>query len=75
MKKNYYLTLSEEFIRYCELNNITDIEKAAKETFEKGFTILKYGVSPKITTSQNPLKEEKITNNSDVKQKTSIYEK
>ena len=48
MKKKNYLTLDDEFIKYCELNNIDDIEKYAKEIFNKGFTVLKYGDKPKI---------------------------
>lgn len=48
MKKKNYLTLDDEFIKYCELNNIADIDKLAKEVFNKGFTFLKYGDSPII---------------------------
>jgi hypothetical protein len=48
MKKKYSLTLDDEFIQYCELNKITDIEKLAKQTFNRGFTMLKYGESPSI---------------------------
>jgi hypothetical protein len=48
MKKKYSLTLDDEFIQYCELNKITDIEKMAKQTFNRGFTILKYGESPPV---------------------------
>ena len=33
------LTLDNEFLKYCEINNITDPEKLAKEIFQKGFTI------------------------------------
>lgn len=50
MKKKSTLILDNEFIQYCELNNITDIEKLAKETFNRGFDILKYGEIPKTTT-------------------------
>lgn len=57
MKKKSYLTLDDEFIRYCELNNVQDIEKLAKETFNRGFTILKYGEIP------NTLTEGKIKTN------------
>lgn len=38
--------LDDEFIRYCELNNITDIEGTAKKIFQRGFTIEKYGETP-----------------------------
>jgi hypothetical protein len=42
------LILDDEFIQYCELNDIEDIEKLAKETFNRGFTILKYGSVPSV---------------------------
>jgi len=42
-KKNYSLILDDEFIIFCELNNIDDIEKKAQEVFKNGFTMLKYG--------------------------------
>lgn len=48
MGKKYSLTLDNEFIQYCKLNNIDDIEGKAKEVFTQGFTILKYGETPKI---------------------------
>ena len=48
MKKKYTLTLDNEFIDYCKLNNIEDVDKLAKETFSKGFSILKYGDTPKL---------------------------
>jgi hypothetical protein len=38
--------LDNEFLQYCELNGIEDIDKLAKETFKRGFTILKYGETP-----------------------------
>lgn len=47
MKKKYSLILDDDFIKYCEINNIIDIEKKAKETFESGFLFLKYGDKPK----------------------------
>jgi len=46
MKKKHSLILDNEFIQYCELNEITDIDKLAKETFQRGFALLKYGDSP-----------------------------
>jgi uncharacterized FlaG/YvyC family protein len=45
-KPKYSLTLDDDFVQYCELNNIEDIEKLAKEIFKKGFTMLKYGSTP-----------------------------
>jgi hypothetical protein len=46
MKKKYSLILDDEFILYCQLNNIDNVEKLANETFNRGFTILKYGETP-----------------------------
>jgi hypothetical protein len=48
MKQKNTLILDDEFIQYCKLNNITNIEKFAKEVFNKGFTYLKYGDKPNI---------------------------
>ena len=46
MKKKFSLTLDNEFIQFCKLNDITDIEKKAKEVFNSGFNLLKYGDNP-----------------------------
>lgn len=46
MVKKNSLMLDSEFIQYCELNKIDNIEKLAKETFNRGFAILKYGEIP-----------------------------
>ena len=46
MKKKNSLILDNEFILYCEINNIVDSDKLAKETFERGFSLLKYGETP-----------------------------
>lgn len=48
MKKKNYLILDEEFIQYCQLNQIDDVEKYAKDVFKKGFTLIKYGEFPEI---------------------------
>jgi hypothetical protein len=67
MVKKYTLTLDKEFVQYCELNNIQDVDKKAKETFNRGFTILKYGETPshikgkEVTIEKEIIKEvEKI---------------
>lgn len=54
MKKKIALTLDDEFIKFCELNNIDHIEKLAKDTFNRGFSLLKYGETPtnNITTKE-----------------------
>jgi hypothetical protein len=46
MNKKHTLILDKEFTQYCELNNITNIEKQAQDTFNRGFTLLKYGETP-----------------------------
>lgn len=46
MKPKNMLILDDEFIQYCKLNNIDDIVKFAKQVFDKGFTIMKYGEIP-----------------------------
>jgi hypothetical protein len=46
MVKKNSLILDNEFIVYCQLNEIDDINKLAKETFNKGFSLLKYGETP-----------------------------
>jgi hypothetical protein len=52
MKKKYTLTLDDDFIQYCKLNNIDDIDTLAKKTFNRGFTILKYGETPMLNKKQ-----------------------
>ena len=46
MEKKHTLILDKEFTQFCELNNITDIDKQAQETFNRGFSLLKYGEIP-----------------------------
>lgn len=46
MKKKHSLILDNEFLLYCEINGIEKIDKLAKETFERGFSLLKYGETP-----------------------------
>jgi hypothetical protein len=40
------LTLDKDFIQYCELNEINNIEKEAKRIFNLGFSMVKYPRSP-----------------------------
>jgi hypothetical protein len=56
MEKKHTLILDKEFILYCELNNIKDVNKIANETFNRGFSLLKYGETP----SGNSVEKEKI---------------
>ena len=46
MKPKSTLILDNEFIQYCELNKIINIDKLAQETFNRGFSLLKYGEVP-----------------------------
>ena len=46
MKKKFSLILDDEFVEFCKLNSIDDVEKYARHTFKKGFDILKYGEVP-----------------------------
>jgi hypothetical protein len=50
MKKKNSLILDNEFLLYCEINGIENIDKLAKETFERGFSLLKYGETPTGST-------------------------
>jgi hypothetical protein len=59
MKKKYTLILDNEFLQYCELNNITNVLDLAKKTFDKGFTTLKYGETPPFMISTHPITETK----------------
>jgi hypothetical protein len=52
MVKKPSLILDDEFIQYCKLNDIEDIEKLAKEIFKKGFTMLKYGDRPGMVSNE-----------------------
>ena len=61
MEKKYSLTLDKEFINYCEINKIDDIEGLAKKTFNNGFTILKYGNKPYITEGRDKSNMKTVT--------------
>ena len=57
MKKNPSLILDDEFIKYCELNEVTNVSKLAKETFDRGFSILKFGETPIPLKGKETIKE------------------
>lgn len=40
------LILSDEFLEFCKLNDIEDIQAYAKEVFNIGFNFKKYGTKP-----------------------------
>lgn len=60
MEKKNYLTLDKSFFEYCELNNIKDPEKLAKQIFDRGFAIIKYGETPKGFSSEPTIVEKEI---------------
>ena len=45
--------MDDEFVQYCQLNKIDNIEKLAKELFDKAFTQLKYGDTPLFIKPSN----------------------
>jgi hypothetical protein len=70
MIKKHYLTLDDEFVTYCNLNGIENIEKLAQETFKRGFTMLKYGDTvPTPTLQKKPVKPKEIPIKKEVKER------
>lgn len=49
--------MDDEFLQYCELNDIKNLNKVAKETFQRGFSILKFGETPSIAKGREIIKE------------------
>ena len=60
MKKKSSLILDDEFILYCQLNKIENIDKLAKDVFNKGFTQLKYPDTPVSSTKERIVEKEVI---------------
>ena len=60
MKKKTSLTLDNEFLQYCELNEIKDPEKLAKQVFDRGFSLLKFGETPTGAKSEPKIIEKEI---------------
>lgn len=60
MGPKYSLTLDNEFIRYCEINNIENPEAFAQQVFQRGFTIIKYGETPKGFNSTERIVEKEV---------------
>jgi hypothetical protein len=60
MKKKYTLILDDEFVEYCKLNDVDYVEKLAKETFNRGFSLLKYGETPKGNSKTKEIIKEVI---------------
>jgi len=72
MEKKNYLILDNEFLQFCKLNNIDDIERYAKKVFDIGFTTIKYDRVPKIEMSS---KIEEIKQENKLEKKaTSLYD-
>ena len=65
--------LESEFIQFCELNGITNIEETAKKIFQQGFTIYKYGMHPPIKINPEPTKEVIVTKKEPVIKKDPLY--
>jgi hypothetical protein len=61
MKKKSSLMLDDEFIRYCEINKIDDVEALARKIFQRGFTIEKYGEVPMTAKPIETIIEKKVT--------------
>jgi len=76
-KTNISLILDDEFIQFCKLNKIEDIEKTARETFKRGFDLLKYGNIPtgELTRQdKEKLRSEGIKPLTEGKTKTNVKE-
>lgn len=73
MEKKFYLTLDKDFVEYCKINNINDIEKRAKEVFNVGFNITKYGNNPYSNTPYIPIADT-LTKKEIKNKKDSLYD-
>lgn len=60
MKKKNSLILDEEFTLYCQINKIDDIERLAKEIFNRGFSIVKYGETPSSVKGKEKIVEKEV---------------
>jgi hypothetical protein len=60
MKKKTSLTLDDEFLRYCEINKIDNIEPLANKIFQRGFTIEKYGETPSMVKGKETIVEKEV---------------
>lgn len=58
----YYLTLDNEFIQFCQLNGIDDIEGYANKLFNEKFTSIKYPTNPLINIKPTATNKIKKTN-------------
>jgi hypothetical protein len=60
MRKKHSLTLDNDFITYCELNKIENIDSLAKKVFQRGFTIEKYGETPTTAKGVEKIIEKEV---------------
>jgi hypothetical protein len=60
MKKKHLLTLDDEFLKYCEINQVDNIESLAKKIFQRGFTIEKYGETPTTARGVDRVVEKEV---------------
>jgi hypothetical protein len=58
--------LNNEIINYCKLNNITDIDSFILKMIKQGFTVEKYGATPKAQIIEKVV-EKVITNDDEIK--------
>lgn len=61
-----------EIVQYCQLNDITNIEKEINSMLRKGFSIVKYGSSPfeKMREQQNLPIQDYVSESKEVKKRT-----
>jgi hypothetical protein len=52
MEQKNSLILDKEFLDYCKLNNIEDVEGLARKVFKQGFDILKYNYFQPLVKTQ-----------------------
>ena len=52
MDQKTSLILAKEFLDYCKLNNIEDVEGLAKKVFKQGFDLLKYDYFQPLVKTQ-----------------------
>ena len=57
--EKFSLTVTDEFLEYCKLNNIEDIEGFAIKVFTTGFNVTKYGNNP-VVKKPNEMEKPKI---------------
>lgn len=59
-KKSTSLILDDDFIKYCDLNNIEDQQTFAKKIFNQGFSIIKYGETPNGVRGEEKIIEKEV---------------